>query len=131
LVRIARKNTMNIKATCSDGVDPCPEDTAELIGLDDDFRDRIYTNTIEKLMAESGGSPVWLCDVVQRMLDDGYNQGFELAKKEFAGWAFEAHASYRVTLRSYGIVDAMWTAQVLASEVRSPSGAVYHTITRP
>jgi hypothetical protein len=89
--------------------------------------DKVYTTTIEKLMVEAGGSCVWLCNVIEALRAEGH----QVTLEEFAQWAFEAHASYRVTLRSYGMVDAMWVAQVVASEVRSPSGAVYHTITRP
>lgn len=91
----------------------------------------MWVETIEKLMAESGGSPVWLCDVVNAVLADGYNDGYKSTLAEFARWAFEAHACYRVTLRPCDVVSSMWVTQVQASEVRSPSGAVYHTITRP
>jgi hypothetical protein len=116
---------MNIKATRSDGVDSCPEDTAELIGLYDEFRDRLYMGTLKALMAESGGSPVWLCDVAQYLVDSGFDW------RDFPEWAFEAHACYRVTLRPCDVASSMWVAQVQASETISPSGAVYHTITRP
>jgi len=90
--------------------------------------DKIYTNTLKALMVESGGAPVWLCDVAQRLVDDGFPDEYW---REFPDWAFEAHACYRVTLRPCDVTSSMWTAQVQASETVSPSGAVYHTITTP
>jgi len=127
-----RKILMNTKASCSNEIDTSPEDTADLIRLykemEEDYYDELYVNTLRTLMVESSGSPVWLCDVAQRLVDDGFGDEYW---QKFPEWAFKAHACYRVTLRPCDVESSMWVAQVQASETISPSGRIYHTVTLP